>query len=281
MNIELLALDLDGTSLQADHASFTPRLHQALADAHALGVKIIPTTGRPHFSLPAPVRTGAAWENLCIMCNGGEIRRIPTGEVLLSHYIPPQAAEQVVEVAGEFGLPVELSASGHIYLTAESWEREQSQPQYAAYHLEKELSCRGVVVEDLARTAYTPGLNIDKINLPCIPTSTFPSLTARLSQLPVNHFITGAHNIEITHPMSTKGNAMLEVCRMLEIDPAHAMAMGDSGNDVSMLQAAGFSVAMGNAAPDIQAVADAVTLPYDQDGAAIAIERYILHKSPL
>lgn len=65
---------------------------------------------------------------------------------------------------------------------------------------------------------------------------------------------------------------------MLGIDPAHAMAMGDSGNDASMLQAAGFSVAMGNAAPHVQALASAITLPYDQDGAAIAIERYILHK---
>ena len=90
MDIQLLAMDLDGTSLQADHLSFTPRLHQALAEAHAKGVAIVPTTGRQHFLLPPPVQTGAAWENLCILCNGGEIRRIATGELLRGHYIPPK-----------------------------------------------------------------------------------------------------------------------------------------------------------------------------------------------
>lgn len=278
MDIQLLAMDLDGTSLQADHLSFTPRLHQALAEAHAKGVAIVPTTGRQHFLLPPPVQMGAAWENLCILCNGGEIRRIATGELLRGHYIPPEVAQAVVELAGEYHFPVELSAQGHMYLTQESWDMEQPYREFIGYHLDVVLGKRGVVVDDLVRTAHTPELNIDKINLPHIPDSLRDQVCARLDALPLNHFWSGPHTIEIAHTQSTKGNALREVCGLLGIDPAHVMAIGDSGNDLSMLQAAGFSVAMGNAAPHIQAAADAVTLPYDQDGAAIAIERYILNK---
>lgn len=278
MDIQLLAMDLDGTSLQADHLSFTPRLHQALAEAHAKGVAIVPTTGRQHFLLPPPVQTGAAWENLCILCNGGEIRRIATGELLRGHYIPPEVAQAVVELAGEYHFPVELSAQGHMYLTQESWDMEQPYREFIGYHLDVVLGKRGVVVDDLIRTAHTPELNIDKINLPHIPDPLRDQVCARLDALPLNHFWSGPHTIEIAHTQSTKGNALREVCGLLDIDPAHVMAIGDSGNDLSMLQAAGFSVAMGNAAPHIQVAADAVTLPYDQDGAAIAIERYILNK---
>lgn len=278
MDIQLLAMDLDGTSLQADHLSFTPRLHQALAEAHAKGVAIVPTTGRQHFLLPPPVQTGAAWENLCILCNGGEIRRIATGELLRGHCIPPEVAQAVVELAGEYHFPVELSAQGHMYLTQESWDMEQPYREFIGYHLDVVLGKRGVVVDDLVRTAHTPELNIDKINLPHIPDSLRDQVCARLDALPLNHFWSGPHTIEIAHTQSTKGNALQEVCGLLDIDPAHVMAIGDSGNDLSMLQAAGFSVAMGNAAPHIQVAADAVTLPYDQDGAAIAIERYILNK---
>ena len=54
------------------------------------------------------------------------------------------------------------------------------------------------------------------------------------------------------------------------------MALGDSGNDESILRAAGLGVAMGNAPDFIKAAADAVTEPYDRDGAAIAIETYCL-----
>ena len=278
MDIQLLAMDLDGTPLQADHQSFTPRLHRALMDAHTRGVAIVPTTGRQHMLLPPPVHTGAAWENLCILCNGGEIRQIATGKLLQGHYIPPQTAEVVVELAREYHLPVELSAQGHMYLTQESWDMEQPFRPSIAYHLDVVLEQCGVVVEDLAHTAHTPGLNIDKINLPQIPDPLREQICARLDTMPLNHFWSGPRTIEIAHSQSTKGNALREVCALLGISPAHAMAMGDNGNDQSMFQAAGFSVAMGNAAPHIQAAADAVTLPYDQDGAAVAIERYILNR---
>ena len=56
----------------------------------------------------------------------------------------------------------------------------------------------------------------------------------------------------------------------------NAMALGDSGNDESILRAAGLGVAMGNAPDFINAVADVVTEPHDRDGAAIAIEQYCL-----
>ena len=278
MNIQLLAMDLDGTSLQPDHQSFSPRLHQALADAHAQGVIIVPTTGRQHFLLPSALHTGASWEDLCILCNGGEVRRISTGQLILGHYISAEAAQQVVELAGEFDLPVELSAGGHMYLTARSLEQELALRPYVHYHLDLVIHPRGVVVDNLAQTAYTPGLNIDKINFPHIPDHIYDAFTAQLAQLPINHFRSGPHTVELSHPLSTKGDTLLEVCRMLDISPAHAMSMGDNGNDISMLRATGFSVAMGNAAADVQAAAKAVTLPYDQDGAAVAIERYILHR---
>ena len=58
------------------------------------------------------------------------------------------------------------------------------------------------------------------------------------------------------------------------------MTMGDSGNDISMLRAAGLGIAMGNAPEAVRAAADAVTARNDQDGAAIAIERYALDGAP-
>ena len=56
------------------------------------------------------------------------------------------------------------------------------------------------------------------------------------------------------------------------------MAVGDSGNDLSMIEDAGLGVAMGNATPEILAVADAVTADNNHDGVALAIEKYALHR---
>jgi hypothetical protein len=54
------------------------------------------------------------------------------------------------------------------------------------------------------------------------------------------------------------------------------MAIGDQHNDRTMLGWAGFSVAMGNARPEIQALADWVAPTVQDDGAAVAIERWVL-----
>ena len=56
------------------------------------------------------------------------------------------------------------------------------------------------------------------------------------------------------------------------------MAVGDSGNDLSMIEDAGLGVAMGNATPEILAAADAVTADNTHDGVALAIEKYALHR---
>ena len=52
--------------------------------------------------------------------------------------------------------------------------------------------------------------------------------------------------------------------------------MGDSVNDLDMLEYAGLGVAMGNASERIKAVADAVTESNDADGVAEAILKYVL-----
>ena len=53
------------------------------------------------------------------------------------------------------------------------------------------------------------------------------------------------------------------------------MALGDGGNDITMLQMAGLGVAMGNATDEVLAAADAVTADCDHDGVAEAIETYL------
>ena len=54
------------------------------------------------------------------------------------------------------------------------------------------------------------------------------------------------------------------------------MAVGDGGNDLELMRAAGFSVAMGNALPEVRDIADAVTEDCDHDGCALALERWLL-----
>lgn len=64
----------------------------------------------------------------------------------------------------------------------------------------------------------------------------------------------------------TKATGLQTLCTRLGIDRADVLAIGDSMNDLEMLEWAGYSVAMGSARPTIQATADFVTGPIPGQG---------------
>ena len=98
-----------------------------------------------------------------------------------------------------------------------------------------------------------------------------------MAQIDVSAVWASSRSMEITHAEASKGNGAAQLCRLLGIPMANVLALGDSGNDITMLKQAGLGVAMGNAPDFVKAAADAVTETNEHDGAAIAIERYALN----
>ena len=79
------------------------------------------------------------------------------------------------------------------------------------------------------------------------------------------------YNLELNTATANKGRALLQLGSLLGLQAAQVMAMGDSLNDLDMLNMAGYAVAMADARPEVLAAADAVTTTSDEDGVARAI----------
>jgi hydroxymethylpyrimidine pyrophosphatase-like HAD family hydrolase len=77
----------------------------------------------------------------------------------------------------------------------------------------------------------------------------------------------------------SKGAALARLAADLGVPLAETLAIGDGSNDVSMLRVAGLGVAMGHATPSVRLAADVVTASNGEDGAAQAIERYVLRET--
>ena len=84
------------------------------------------------------------------------------------------------------------------------------------------------------------------------------------------------NNIEINDEGVNKGTALIELGKMLGIERAEIMACGDGDNDVDMLREVGFGVAMANADEKTKAAADYITVSNEEQGAARAIEQFVL-----
>jgi len=76
-----------------------------------------------------------------------------------------------------------------------------------------------------------------------------------------------------------KGKGLAWLADHLGIPQASVMAVGDQENDLAMVRWAGIGVAMGNAIPALQRAADWVAPPLDEEGAAAALERFILREA--
>jgi HAD superfamily hydrolase (TIGR01484 family) len=84
--------------------------------------------------------------------------------------------------------------------------------------------------------------------------------------------------VEGNPPGVSKGDALRRLAAHLDIPQAQVMAVGDQDNDASMLAWAGIGVAMGNGSLVVKAVAGWIAPPLAEDGAAVAIERFVLDK---
>lgn len=90
--------------------------------------------------------------------------------------------------------------------------------------------------------------------------------------------VTWSHQnlVEISQKGVSKETGIRILCNHLGIDLSEVMAIGDNRNDVELIQTAGLGVAMGNAQPELRAVADTVTATNEADGVAKAIATYLL-----
>jgi Cof subfamily protein (haloacid dehalogenase superfamily) len=82
--------------------------------------------------------------------------------------------------------------------------------------------------------------------------------------------------LEILNKNASKGKAVKALAEHLGIDQKDVMAIGDSGNDVDLVDFAGIGVAMDNATDEVKAVADVVTTSNNEHGVAQAIYKYAL-----
>jgi hydroxymethylpyrimidine pyrophosphatase-like HAD family hydrolase len=82
--------------------------------------------------------------------------------------------------------------------------------------------------------------------------------------------------LDVTHPDANKGTVVATLSRLLSIPAARIATIGDMPNDVLMFEKSGFSIAMGNAGPDVRKQARFVSASYNDEGFAKAVEDCLL-----
>lgn len=281
MDIRILALDLDGTLL-TDHNHVSPACRDAVQRARAKGIQTVICTGRnaADSCMFGEQAGGMDW---AVTVNGAEVRSLDSGEAVFTQALGLQQCEALLELCEGFGTDPCFYTADAVYYGRE-FERfielcaghglRLDFTERRNYHRVPDGGWRAFVRERQAGILKAILHAAD----PALVGRIFAELSRdpRFEAAPSEMFGGQLRNIEVNRRGVSKGRALEALAARLGCTMANVMAVGDSDNDLSMLRMAGLGVAMGNAPAHIRAAADAVTADNIEDGAARAIETYIL-----
>ena len=273
--IKLIALDLDATLLDS-RKKISPRNLAALERARQMGVLMVPVTGRPAQGLPQAV-LDLPGLRYAVTSNGATIRDWAEDRFLLEKHLTPESALEVLDTCWDFDMVREVFREGIGYLTQADYEVLRD--RYAGTPMwEYVMGTRQVLpgsLEDFLRADTRP---VEELFFLTGSIQEKEALRERLSDLPEIGFADPFPNdLEVMAGGIDKGEAFLWLLDHLGIDPSETLAMGDGGSDIPLLRAAGIGIAMGNALDYVKEAADDVTASCDEDGVALALEKYIFN----
>lgn len=267
--IRLLAVDLDD-SLLAPDLSVSPRNRAALAAALAAGVRVVLATGRMYRSAEA-IAVELGLRDPVIAYQGALIRwpgQPPkAGKKVIRHLpLPLVHAREVIRRVAEYGYHVNVYLNDTLYVASLTEEARR----YAAFS-DVEARVVGDLLEFLPEDPTKVLVIAREDQLDALALEMAPWVENRL-----NMTKSKPHFLEFSHPGASKGSALAKLAALFGLSREQVMAVGDSYNDVDMVEYAGIGVVMGNARPEIKAHADWVTAANDRDGVALAVERFVL-----
>jgi len=249
---KLIALDVDGTIVKEDRVPITPRVCRAIEEASAR-CHVVFCTGRSSEDL-VEVLDQVDIKPSFHVCGGGSEIVGPDGRIIEAFLLTSNELQIIASRVAQ--LKREIS-----YLIGTSWR---------CSYAEHERSLVGTVSVSAfsAEDGYEIVRTLSDLQL------LFSINVASDSRDPKRAVV------HIGNQMSNKGHGLCRVMSQLGIAKEEAIMVGDMLNDFPAFQVVGLKVAMGNAAHYLKESADVVVPDIEDDGAAVAIERFILKVPP-
>ena len=268
-------LDVDGTIL--DHGkAIAPSTVAAIRGARAAGHLVFLCTGRAAGAIPPQVNA-VGFDGA--VTNGGAYAT-SGGEAVVAAPMPRNAVQRLIAYFQDRGLLFFLQTNAAVHASPQVQEQldamlhhwqsahgEPDEPQTAPQGVPRSRDLADVDLDCVAKAVFL-GEAVDTV------ARAQDELGDRFHIVPGSMPVPGGSNGEIGMRGTTKGSAIESVLDHLGINRSVAIGIGDSWNDVEMFEVCGTGIAMGNAAPELKALADESTTSVREDGVWNAFVRH-------
>lgn len=281
----LLALDLDGTLLD-DRGVVSPENARALRLAQQAGVQLVLCTGRglsDACMFNDELLVPADW---AVTANGADVRAFSDNLPVFSCGLDEALCSALSKVCRQFdGEPCFYTNENMYYGDSlkgfiDSLRRFGHQTDFLElehYHyIPNEEAMQALIARERGRVTKAILYHNNPAAVDCM--IDMLERDGRFELAPSSMFGGRLKNVEVNRAGVHKGSGLAALANYLGCGMEQVLAIGDSDNDVTMLQMAGLGVAMENAAPHIRQTADAITASNTAHGVAHAVTQYILEE---
>lgn len=267
MKYKLVISDFDGTLAIAPNSVIDDYTLDRIREFEKRGGKFLICTGRMKTSIE-PICKRHGLTGLVVSYQGSLISDINTGEILVSAGIDYSTAIEIVNEMKSLGVQAQVYIDDQVYFDVYN--------EFSQLY-ERACSVKGKVVDDLIELIKKEKKNSLKVCGLASPERADQVVKILTERYPRLVFNKGASTlIEAVNPAYSKGKAVEFLANYYGVDHSQILTIGDSTNDITLIDGDWFGVAVGDGSEELKRVADHVTVPFDEHPVATVIQEYCL-----
>ena len=270
---KMIAVDLDGTLLNSNK-EISKKNKKYIKLAIEEGIRVIICSGRIYPGAKIFAEQLAIEEPM-IVCNGAVIKDVKTDKVYYSDMLSKEDCTKVIDILKKYNIYFHIYIEDIMYAEkldyAALYYMIKSKDLRSDFHIDVKVveSVKDIIAKSSQKPAKIVVMSSDSKDL--LKVRKVVEGVDSIEVVSSNY-----DNFEVLNRGVSKGKALEIISRMFSVNQEEILAIGDNENDCSMLEYAGFSVAMGNAEDKVKSICDFVTLSNDEDGVAKTIKKFVL-----
>ncbi len=263
----MLVLDMDDTLLTDDH-KISDLNKKVLLEAQAKGVYVVLASGRPTSAMTAYAKELELDLNnsYLISFNGAIISTVKDDVVLFEQTLTQKQIHELYDYS------VKMKTHIITYLDGEIISETNSE----FIEIEKEIT--GLphrIVSSFKDAIYKPAVKCILLEQPSYLKEVEKDLKATMPNLSVA--MSKPFFLEAAQTGIDKAASLRILAEKLNIEQSEIIAVGNAGNDLTMIEYAGLGVWVDNVTPELRDFADVIVASNNNDGVAEVVQRYILN----
>ncbi|WP_348813684.1 Cof-type HAD-IIB family hydrolase [Flavobacterium maritimum] len=265
MKYKMLVLDMDDTLLTDDH-KISEENKEMLFKAQDLGVYVVLASGRPTPAMTAYAKELKLDDSYMISYNGAVITDLKEDKIIFEQTLSQQQIHELYDYS--------LKSKTHIITYVDDEIVSETDSEY----IEVERTITGLEhnkVPSFKNKVKSSAIKCILLEEPSYLKEVEKDLKAAMPHLSV--CMSKPFFLEVAQNGIDKGASIKFLADKLNILQSEIIAVGNAGNDLTMIEYAGLGVWVDNVTPELRDKADVIVASNNDHGVAEVVRRFILN----